>query len=261
MKVVILCGGRGARLSEETEVQPKPLVRIGERPILWHIMKLYSHYRYNDFILCIGYKGEMIKNYFLNYDEMHHDFTLKLGSGEKQIHHYGKNTPKWNITFVDTGGPEAETGSRIARVRPYLEDDEEFFLTYGDGVTNININKLYEYHKEKRKVATVTGIKRADRFGVLEVDDGLANKFAEKPQMAGMTNGGFFVLNKKIFDYLSEQTTCVFEKEPLLNLVKDKQLAVYYHDDFWQCVDTQKDLMGLNSLYRKGHTPWMVWDN
>lgn len=259
MKTVILCGGRGTRLYEETESKPKALVAVGTRPILWHIMKLYSHYGYNDFVLCLGYKGEMIKNYFLNYDELAHDFTLQLGSGKKDIYHHENTTPQWNITFADTG-LDCNTGSRIARVQKYIGSDDAFFLTYGDGVADVNIPELVTYHKERGKTVTVTGIKPPNPFGVLEVSDGLVTSFAEKHRSKDWTNGGFFVCDKKVFNYLDDRGKCIFEQGPLNTLSRENELAVYHHDNFWHCVDTLKHVEGLNSLYQKGNHPWMVWE-
>lgn len=259
MKVVILCGGKGTRLREETEYKPKPLIMVGDRPILWHIMKLYSHYGFNDFVLCLGYKGEMIKDYFLNYDERAHDFTLKLGSGEKKIMHHGNATPNWNITFADTG-LDCDTGSRVARIKKYIGNDEDFFLTYGDGVANVNILELLKHHKERGKTVTVTGIQPPNPFGVIEVNEGLVKTFAEKPQSQDWTNGGFFVCNRRVFDKLSDDGKCVFEQKPLRNLAQKGELVVYHHKDFWHCVDTLKHMEGLNALYVKGNRPWMVWE-
>lgn len=260
MKVVILCGGKGTRLREETEYKPKPMVMVGDKPILWHIMKLYSYYGFNDFILCLGYKSEIIRDYFLNYDEIHHDFTLKLGPGQKKILYHDKKTPNWNITFAETG-LECETGSRIARVKKYLDGEKNFFLTYGDGVANVNIKDLFAYHKKKNKIVTVTSIKPTNPFGIIEVEKGLVKSFSEKPQSKDWVNGGFFVCNKKIFDYLSDDSACVFEKEPLRGLTAKGELATYHHNDFWHCVDTLKDIKGLAHLYDQGHRPWMVWGN
>lgn len=260
MKVVILCGGKGTRLREETEYKPKPMVLVGDRPILWHIMKLYSHYGFNDFILCLGYKGEVIKDYFLNYDELNHDFTLKLGSHDKQIIYHRKETPAWNITFTETG-LECETGSRIAKIKKHLEEEGNFFLTYGDGVANVDIRSLLNFHREKNKTVTVTGIRPTNPFGVIEVDEGLVKTFAEKPQSKDWTNGGFFVCNKRVFDYLSPDGNCVFEKEPLRTLAAEGELSIYHHHDFWHCVDTFKDVKGLASLYEQGVRPWMVWES
>lgn len=236
MKVVILCGGKGTRLREETEYRPKPMVVVGDKPILWHIMKLYSHYGFNDFVLCLGYKGEMIEDYF------------------------DKNKiPGWNIVCVKTG-LESQTGSRIAKIKEYLGKDENFFLTYGDGVANININKLLNFHKEKNKTVTLTGVKPFSPFGILEIQSDLVKSFKEKPKTDSWVNGGFFVCNKKVFDYLSLDDNCIFEQKPLQALAAKGELAAYCHDDFWQCMDTFKDLKGLSYLYDKGERRWMVWE-
>ena len=238
MKVVILCGGRGTRLREETEFRPKPMVMVGNQPILWHIMKLYSYHGFNDFVLCLGYKGGMIKDYF----------------DKNQI-------PNWKITFAETG-LENETGSRIAQIKKYLDEDwdDNFLLTYGDGIANIDINKLLNFHKEKKAVVTLTGVRPTSPFGVVEIQDGLAKSFREKPKSSDWVNGGFFVCNKKVFDYLSSDDSCVLEQGPLRALAVKGELAAYCHDDFWQCVDTFKDLKGLAHLYNQGRRPWMVWE-
>lgn len=239
MKAVILCGGKGTRLREETEYKPKPMVLVGDKPILWHIMKLYSHYGVNDFVLCLGYKGEMIKDYFTE-----------------------NAMPEWNITFADTG-LECHTGGRIAKIKKYLEmeDDENFFLTYGDGVANVDIKKLLDFHISKNKIATITGVKPVSPWGVLEIQSGLVKSFVEKPKTDNWINGGFFVCNRRIFDYLPLDDDCVFEQEPLRSLSAKDELAVYCHDDFWKCVDTFKDLTGLSQLYDKGERRWMVWES
>ncbi len=259
MKVVILCGGRGTRMHEETEFRPKPMVLVGGKPILWHIMKLYSHFGYNDFILCLGYKGEMIKQYFLNLDELTHDFTLKLGAGKKEIVHHENETPPWNITFAETG-LDTETGGRIARIQKYIGGDEDFFLTYGDGVADVNVPRLYQYHKEKGKVVTVTGVRPRNPFGVIDVEAGLARTFAEKPQSEDWTSGGFFVCNKKVFNYITPDASCVFEQAPLRKLAREGEFAVYHHHNFWHCVDTLKDVKGLAYHYDQGNRPWMLWE-
>lgn len=259
MKTVILCGGRGTRLNEETEFKPKPMVLVGGRPILWHIMKLYSHFGFNDFILCLGYKGEMIKQYFLNYDELAHDFTLSLDSGKKKVIHHNHQTPKWRITFADTG-LETETGSRVARIKHYIGNDKEFFLTYGDGVANVDIKKLLAYHHAKKKIVTVTGIQPTNPFGIIEAEAGLVKSFIEKPQSKDLTSGGFFVCSRKLFDYLTPDGSCVLEQDPLRAITKQGQLAVYHHNDFWHCVDTLKDVKGLAYHYDRGHRPWMLWE-
>src|SRR3989344_6685246 len=213
MKVVILCGGKGTRLREETQFKPKPLVEVGGMPLLWHIMKIYSHYGYKDFVLCLGYKGEMIKDYFLHFREMMHDFTLRLGQDPHPIVHHKKDfLEDWNITFADTG-LDAHTGARVYRIKDYIGDDEDFFLTYGDGIARIDLTKLYGHHKQKGKIATVTAIRPSTFFGVLEAEDGVAKSFIEKPVMDGRVSGGFFVCNKKIMDYLRQDDDCVFEDE------------------------------------------------
>lgn len=257
MKVVILCGGMGTRMREETEFKPKPLVPIGRMPVLWHIMKIYSHYGFRDFILCLGYKGEMIKEYFLNFEEMTNDFTLNLRSKkEKVTHHNKERLEDWNITFVDTGF-ETNTGGRVKGIE-HLVDGDEFFLTYGDGLSNVNISKLLDYHRSKKKVGTLTAINPTSPFGIIEVANGIAKSFKEKPRLEGLINGGFFVFNKKIFDYLEENS--ILEEEPLKRLTAEKGLAVYEHNDFWQCMDTFKDVERLNKMWREGDTPWKVWE-
>lgn len=257
MKVVILCGGMGTRMREETEFKPKPLVPIGRMPVLWHIMKIYSHYGFKDFILCLGYKGEMIKEYFLNFEEMTNDFTLNLRSKkEKVTHHNKERLEDWNITFVDTGF-ETNTGGRVKGIE-HLVDGDEFFLTYGDGLSNVNISRLLDYHRSKKKVGTLTAINPTSPFGIIEVANGIAKSFKEKPRLEGLINGGFFVFNKKIFDYLEENS--ILEEEPLKRLTAEKGLAVYEHNDFWQCMDTFKDVERLNKMWREGDTPWKVWE-
>lgn len=256
-KVVILCGGRGTRMEEETEVRPKPMVEIGGRPILWHIMKIYSHYGYNDFILCLGYKGKVIKEYFLNYQVMNSDFTLNLGTNELTF--YNETGEKdWRITFVDTG-EHAQTGARVKRIEKYI-DGEEFMLTYGDGVANININNLIAFHRTHGKIGTVTGVHPSSRFGELVIKDDQVIEFGEKPQVkGGFINGGFFVFNRKFFDYLRDDDDCYMEREPLENLAKDGELKVFLHEDFWQCMDTRRELDILNKLWVSGNPPWKVW--
>lgn len=260
MKVVILCGGKGTRLREETEYKPKPMAKIGKMPIIWHIMKIYSHYGYKDFVLCLGYKGEMFKEYFLNFEELANDFTLKLRSNEERIfHHNHEHLEDWNITFVDTG-EESMTGARVARVKNYLEGEENFFLTYGDGLANVNINKLLEFHKDRDKIVTLTCVHPATFGGVIEYEGGLAKSFKEKPQLEGLINGGFMVCNKKIFDYLSEDDSCVLEKEPMIKLANEGQLAAYYHDSFWYGMNTYKEYEELNKMWEAGQRPWKIWE-
>jgi glucose-1-phosphate cytidylyltransferase len=257
MKVVILCGGRGTRLKEETEVRPKPLVEVGGKPILWHIMKIYAHYGFNEFVLCLGYKGRMIKEYFLNYEMMISDLTLKLGSNDVKIHNQSQEKD-WVITFAETG-EEAQTGARIKRIEKYIEDDL-FMLTYGDAVTNINIKNLLEFHKSHGKIGTITGVHPSSRFGELVIKDRQVVQFTEKPQIKeGFINGGFFVFNKKFFNYLRDNDNCYLEREPLEKLASDEELMVYAHGGFWQCMDTYRELEILNNLWRSSKPPWKVW--
>jgi len=257
MKVVILCGGRGTRLKEETEVRPKPLIEISGRPILWHIMKIYAHYGFNEFVLCLGYKARMIKEYFLNYEMMSSDLTLKLGSNDVKTHNQSQERD-WIITFAETG-EEAQTGARVKRIEKYIEGDL-FMLTYGDAVTNINIKNLLEFHKSHGKIGTITGVYPSSRFGELVIKENQVIHFAEKPQIkGGFINGGFFVFNRKFFNYLKDDDSCYLEGEPLENLASDGELMVYTHEDFWQCMDTYRELEILNNLWRSPKPPWKVW--
>jgi len=257
MKVVILCGGRGTRLKQETEVRPKPLVEIGGRPILWHIMKIYAYYGFSEFVLCLGYKGRMIKEYFLNYEMMASDLTLKLGSNDIKTHNQSRERD-WIITFAETG-EEAQTGARVKRVEKYIEDDL-FMLTYGDAVANINIKNLLEFHKSHGKIGTITGVHPSSRFGELVIKGRQVMQFTEKPQIKeGFINGGFFVFNKKFFNYLKDNDNCYLEREPLEKLALDEELMVYTHEGFWQCMDTYRELEILNNLWRSPKPPWKIW--
>lgn len=256
MKVVILCGGKGTRLKERTEFMPKPLVEIGGKPILWHIMKIYSHYGFNDFVLCLGYKGEEIKRYFREYETIKGDFTLNLGSGD--IKKDNGNNEKWNITFAETG-PETNTGGRIKKIEKYIGNDN-FFCTYGDGLANINLKDLADYHKSKGKIATMTCVSPATQFGIVDTDsESIITKYRQKPVLNWKVNGGFFVFNKKIFDYLDENSA--LEEEPFEKLIKDKQMCVYSFNGFWDCMDTYKDNVVLNDLWKNNKAPWKIWDN
>ncbi|MFA5935794.1 MAG: glucose-1-phosphate cytidylyltransferase [Patescibacteria group bacterium] len=259
MKAVILCGGKGTRLREETEHKPKPLVPIGGMPILWHIMKIYSQYGIKDFVLCLGYKGEMIRDYFLNFEEMAHDFTLDLRAtnGSRLIHHNQQGLEDWRITFVDTG-QEANTGARIAKIEPYVRG-ETFCLTYGDGVANIDINKLVAFHKEQGMPLTLTGIHPESVYGIIEHEEGKAKSFKEKPRTDTTINGGFFVCEPEIFKYLSTDDSCVFEQDPMRALAAEGRLAVYDHKDFWYCMDTYKHYEILNERWNKGQADWKMW--
>lgn len=273
MKVVILCGGKGMRLREETEYKPKPLLEIGGKPILWHIMKIYGHYGFNDFILCLGYKGRMVKEYFLNYETMSSDFTIDLGSGSVKV--YGSYQERsWRVTLAETG-ENAMTGARVKSIEKYIDTDL-FMLTYSDGVGDINIPKILDFHKSHGKIGTVTGVRPSSRFGELVIEGSEVAEFSEKPQIAGgFINGGFFVFDRRLFGYLEDNDDCILEAEPLQNLALDGQLMVYKHEGFWQCMDTHRDLQLLNNLWigqeieRELHfrsieskkPPWRIWED
>lgn len=257
-KVVILCGGKGIRLMQETEFRPKPLVEIGSRPILWHIMKIYDYYGYKDFILCAGYKGDMIKEYFLNYRAMNNDFTIHLGKKSKLKFYDRGVREEWNVTIADTG-LDAMTGARLKKIEHYIDSDT-FMVTYGDGVTNADISSLAEFHKKNKKIATVLGVHPQSRFGELITDGKIVKEFSEKPQVKeAYINGGFFVFNRGIFDYLKDDDKCILEREPLEKIAKNNQLSIYKHNGFWQCMDTHRDMELLNDAWRSGRAPWRVW--
>jgi len=258
IKVVILCGGKGTRLKEETEFRPKPLLPIGDKPILWHIMKIYSHYGYKDFILCLGYKGDMIKKYFLDYQWMNNDFTLNLGDKKSSLNHHTQTKEDWSITFANTGETTL-TGGRIKKIEKYINEDN-FMVTYGDGVSNININKLVEFHKKEGKIGTITGVHPSSKYGTVNINqDNIINEFKEKPVLKDIINGGFFVFKKEFFNYIKKD--CMLEKEPFEQVIKEKQLALFKHEDFWHCMDTYKDFENLNEMESNGKTPWKIWEN
>tara|TARA_A100001015_G_scaffold297749_1_gene379611 strand:+ start:2536 stop:3309 length:774 start_codon:yes stop_codon:yes gene_type:complete len=257
MKVVILAGGLGTRLSEETVSKPKPMVEIGGKPIIWHLMKLYSFFGINDFIICCGYKGYIIKEYFSNYFLHNSDIKVDLKKNDLSI--IRDNVEPWNISLVDTGD-ETMTGGRLLRVKEYLSGEDSFCFTYGDGLSNVNINKLIEFHNSHNKKATLTAVHAPGRFGALGIDKDNVNSFNEKPKGDGsMINGGFFVLNIEALDYISADKT-IWEKEPLENLAKDNQLSAFKHDDFWQPMDTLRDKNLLEELWRSNKAPWKLWD-
>ncbi len=257
MKVVILAGGLGTRISEETVVRPKPMVEIGGKPILWHIMKTYSHYGLNDFVICLGYKGYVIKEYFANYFLHQSDVTINLAGNNMEIHQ-SKAEP-WKITLVDTG-LNTMTGGRIKRVQKYI-DNESFMLTYGDGVGNVDIQELLKFHRGHGKYATLTSVQPSGRFGALILDNNKkVSSFQEKPKGDGAwINGGFFVLEPHVLNYIKADDT-VWEKEPLENLAKDGQLVAYTHTGFWQPMDTLRDKNHLEELWTTGNAPWKVWE-
>lgn len=258
MQTVILCGGLGTRLREETEFRPKPMVNIGERPILWHIMKTYAHYGHSEFVLALGYKGEMIRDYFIHYEIMNNDVTLQLGKPESICLHDCHDEAGWKITLANTGDKTLK-GARLKKVEKYIEADT-FMLTYGDGVSDINIRELIDFHKSHGKIATVTGINPAARFGELKIDGNSVRSFHEKPHDGeNLINGGFFVFNRKIFDYLNTDDSCDLEIGPLEKIAMEGQFMVYRHRGFWACMDTLRDMDYLNSLWAKKEAPWKSW--
>lgn len=257
MKVVILAGGFGTRISEESHLKPKPMIEIGGRPILWHIMKIYSHYGYNDFVICLGYKGYAIKEYFAHYFLHESDVTFDFNTNEQTIHH--AHAEPWKVTLVNTG-LETMTGGRLKRVKEYV-GDEPFMLTYGDGVSNVNIKELVAFHQAHGKLATVTTVQPNGRFGSLDLGQNAeVLGFKEKPKGdGGWINAGFFVLDPKVIDYIAGDET-TFETEPLQNLALDSQLQAYKHDGFWQPMDTLRDNQLLEELWKSKQSPWKIWE-
>jgi glucose-1-phosphate cytidylyltransferase len=257
MKVVILCGGFGTRLREETEIKPKPMIEIGGMPILWHIMKTYAWYGFKDFILCLGYKGEKIKEFFYHYEILSNDFTIELGTNNIEIHPR-HSEHGWKITLVDTG-LNAMTGARVKRIERFV-DDEYFMVTYGDGVTDLNIQDLLNFHMGHGKIGTVTGVFPPSRYGELLIHKDQVIAFAEKPETdVNSINGGYFVFNRKFFSYLKDDDSCVLEREPLESLASDGELKVFTYKGFWQCMDTYRDYKYLTELWEKGEALWKVW--
>lgn len=253
MKTVILCGGKGSRLSEETSIRPKPMVEIGGHPILWHIMNCYCKYGITDFILALGYKGHHIKEFFYRYFTNNSDFTIDLKNG--QVEHHNNPEKKWKVTLVDTGA-DTLTGGRLLRLKNHLKDEENFMLTYGDGVADININELMQFHTAHKKIATVSAVRPPARFGEILIQNNQVVNFAEKPQIdVGWINGGFFVFTPKVFDYL-ENDFSILERSPLENLAKDGELMSFSHKGFWMCMDTLRDKEYLCDLWNKGDAPW-----
>ncbi|MHB8927978.1 MAG: glucose-1-phosphate cytidylyltransferase [Bacillota bacterium] len=256
MKVVILAGGLGTRLAEVTTVKPKPMVEIGGLPILWHIMKIYSHHGFRDFVIALGYKGEQIKNYFLNYHFLNSDFSIDLGSGKVDVH--DRVREDWRITLVGTGA-STQTGGRVKHLASHI-GGETFMLTYGDGVADIDLAALLKFHRSHGKLATVTAVRPIGRFGAMVTSDGVVKAFEEKPVNGeGWINGGFFVFEPGVLDYIAGAAT-ILEREPLENLVRDGQLMAYNHASYWQCMDTLRDVRHLNEQWATGHAPWKVWD-
>lgn len=258
MEVAILCGGMGARMREETEFRPKPMVTIGSKPILWHIMKIYSHYGHKDFVLCLGYKGDMIKKYFTDYILLNNDVTVRLGKEHGVQVHSTTSEEDWSVTLVNTG-EHALKGARLKRIEKHIRGDD-FMVTYGDGVANINIDRLISYHRAHGRLATLTGVRPPSLFGELQVRDGKASLFVEKPQVsAGIINGGFFVFRKKIFDYLRDEDDCDLERGTLERIAADGELMVYTNEGSWACMDTVRDVEYLNHLWKANNAFWKVW--
>jgi len=255
MKVVILAGGFGTRISEETHLRPKPMIEIGARPILWHIMKLYSHYGHNEFIICLGYKGYMIKEYFANYFLHMSDVTIDFKDNSMEVHH--NYAEPWKVTLVDTGH-STMTGGRLKRVKGYI-GDEDFCFTYGDGVSNVDINALICFHREKKTLATLTAIQPPGRFGVIDINECKITSFEEKSKSdSGWINGGFFVLSPKVFNLINDDSV-TWEQEPLEKLAKDEQLSAFVHRGFWHPMDTLRDNKYLEALWESGDAPWKIW--
>lgn len=257
MKVLILAGGRGTRLSEETELRPKPMVEIGGKPILWHIMKIYSYYGFDEFVILTGYKSHMIKDYFVHYYQQYSDITVDMLDNSVEIHRM--QTEPWRVTMLYTG-QDTMTGSRIKKAQEYV-GKEPFLLTYGDGVADVDINELIKCHKTSKKLATITAVRPSGRFGALNIDEkGNVNSFMEKPQGDGSwINGGFFICEPEVFDYIPEGNDIMLEKEPLEKLAKENQLNAYKHNGFWQPMDTLRDKTYLTDIWSKKQAPWAVW--
>jgi glucose-1-phosphate cytidylyltransferase len=261
MKVAILCGGRGTRFREVSDVIPKPMAPIGSRPILWHIMKIYSTYGFNEFVLLLGYKGDYIRDYFINFARLANDVTIDMSKhGADRVTYHSQSPEPWKITCVDTG-EDAMTGARFWRARKYLEQEELFMGTYGDGVANIDIPKLIEFHKSHGKVATLTGAHPPGRFGELVLKGDHVLKFNEKPEFSGgYLNGGFFVFNRSIFDrYLNDQEGLILEREPMQKMAADGELMIYRHDSYWHHMDTPYEFDVLNNTWKTGKAPWKIW--
>ncbi len=255
MKTAILCGGLGTRLSEHTEVRPKPMVEIGGRPILWHLLRSYAHHGFKDFVLALGYKGEVIKRYFVDYCELQSHLRVSLAAGT--VTPQNAHPEDWNVDLIDTGS-RTDTGGRVKRLKDWL-GNETFMLTYGDGVSDIDINALLAFHKRHGRLATISAVRPPARFGSLVFDGDLVTEFAEKPQTGeGWINGGFFVLEPGVLDYIDGDDV-IFEREPLEHLARDGQLAAYRHNGFWQCMDTLRDVRLLEQLWEDGRAPWKKW--
>ena len=256
--VVILCGGLGTRMREETEFRPKPMVEVGGRPLVWHIMRHYAAHGLRDFVLCLGYRGAMVKEYFATYHLRTSDVTFELATGTAEYHAGARED--WRVTLVDTG-EDTMTGARVSRVAHHLGGADTFLCTYGDGLADVDIGALLDFHRAHGRLATVTGVVPPGRFGELAAHGDLVRSFAEKPADTRRINGGFFVFDRRVLDYLSADPACILEREPLERLTREGQLALYHHDGFWQCADTVRDVEMLRSLWDSGSAPWRTWDD
>jgi glucose-1-phosphate cytidylyltransferase len=261
MKAVILCGGQGWRIRDASEVLPKPMLPIGNRPIVWHIMKTFSTHGIEDFVLCLGYKGWLFKEFFLNYRAMMSDITVRLGRGAPPEFSNHEGEESWNVVLAETGD-RTQTGGRVAAIRRYVENDGTFCLTYGDGVADIDIRKLVEFHESHGKIATITAVRPPSRFGEIRIEESFVTEFNEKPQAAGgFINGGFFVFDsKRIWDYLGDDPAAILEREPLQKLAAARELVGFPHTGFWQPMDTLREYNLLNELWASGQAPWKTWD-
>ena len=258
MKTVILCGGQGTRLREETEFRPKPLVEVGGRPVLWHVMKAYSHHGFSRFVLCLGYRGNMIKDYFLNYEAMNNDFTIDLGGRDRIEFHGGHDEQDFQVTLADTGA-DTMTGGRVLRIRRYIGDDSTFMVTYGDGLSNVDVREVLNFHRRHGRLATVTAVRPTSRYGLLDLDDeARVSRFAEKPVVEGWASAGFFVFDRRIFSLLDDDE-CILEREPLMRLAAEGELMAYRHEGFFFAMDTYRECKMLNELWDSGEAPWAVW--
>lgn len=256
MKAVILAGGLGSRLSEETELRPKPMVEIGGKPILWHIMKIYTAFGINDFVVCLGYKGYLIKEYFANYFLHMSDVTFDLKKNSMQVHQ--NNCDPWKVTLVDTGS-STMTGGRLKRVKNFLDGENDFCFTYGDGVGDVDINAVIALHRKEKRLATVTAVQQPGRYGSIDFDQNQVKSFVEKPHgEGGWINGGFFVLSTKVIDYIKDDDT-IWERQPMQRLAEEGQMTVYFHENFWQPMDTMREKQILENLWKDGQAPWKVW--
>lgn len=259
MKTVILCGGRGTRLGEHGATVPKALIEIGGRPVLWHLLKIYASQGFNDFTLCLGYLGDAIKRYFLEHHWLYSDFTLEMSkTGNYQLHKYEVFREDWRITFAETG-LETNTGGRLKRVEKYIGDDQTFCVTYGDGLADLDLQRLVDFHRDHGKIATLTAVHPQSSFGLLKLNDqGAVTEFEEKPMIKDWINGGFFVFNRTVFDLLTDD--CVLEREPLERLSQAGELMAYRHQGFWKCMDTYKDNIEFNQLWEAGQAGWKIWE-